>query len=562
MKMQLNVFLCGLAVLASATVARAQGTAFTYNGRLSDNGSPANGSYDFQFTVYDAGTNGNIIAGPTTASATGVTNGAFVVTLDFGSGVFTGAGRWLDIGVRPNGAGSFTPLTPREKFTASPYAIYSGQAGNANGVSTGSVGAAQLATGGAPGAGQVLGFDGNGLNWTSTSATGWALLGNSATTPGVNFLGTTDGEPLELWVNSTRGLRLEYSGSFNPITKQSTTSVNLIGGYPGNQVFNSAGGATISGGGYNASGILGGDFPNVVGGGFGSIGGGASNSVTGLYGTIGGGHNNSAAGVEAVIPGGAGNEASGAGSFAAGRGAHATHSGSFVWNDGSGSAISSTVGSWDVWANGGANFHTGNNPLTVSGPWLVANGLGGEQAYIGGDGIGNDVQIGSLNSGVTEVYMWNATSGCHMNLHVATLTINGGCDLAEPFEMSANDIPKGAVVIIDEDHPGRLKLSNRPYDTRVAGVVSGANGIHPGVMMRQQDLMEGGENVALSGRAYVLADTSNGAIKPGDLLTTSTTPGHAMKVTDHARARGAVLGKAMSGLSQGDGTVLMLVTLQ
>jgi len=75
-------------------------------------------------------------------------------------------------------------------------------------------------------------------------------------------------------------------------------------------------------------------------------------------------------------------------------------------------------------------------------------------------------------------------------------------------------------------------------------------------------MLEGGENVALSGRVHVQADASFGAIKPGDLLTTSDTPGHAMKVTDHARAQGAILGKAMTCLKEGKGTVLILVTLQ
>ncbi len=81
------------------------------------------------------------------------------------------------------------------------------------------------------------------------------------------------------------------------------------------------------------------------------------------------------------------------------------------------------------------------------------------------------------------------------------------------------------MVVIDEANPGQLKLTDQPYDTRVAGVVSGANGIHPGIQMQQQGLLEGGKNVALTGRVYVQADTSNGAIKPGDLLTTSSTPG-------------------------------------
>ena len=68
--------------------------------------------------------------------------------------------------------------------------------------------------------------------------------------------------------------------------------------------------------------------------------------------------------------------------------------------------------------------------------------------------------------------------------------------------------------------------------------------------------------MALSGRVYALADTSSGSIKPGDLLTTSPLAGHCMKVTDHAKAQGAVIGKAMSSLKEGQGMVLVLVTLQ
>jgi hypothetical protein len=105
-------------------------------------------------------------------------------------------------------------------------------------------------------------------------------------------------------------------------------------------------------------------------------------------------------------------------------------------------------------------------------------------------------------------------------------------------------------------------LSADPYDTRVAGIVSGANGIRPGISLQQEGALDGGQNVALSGRVYVLADATNGAIKPGDLLTSSSTSGHAMKVADHARAQGAILGKAMSALKEGKGMVLVLVTLQ
>ena len=81
---------------------------------------------------------------------------------------------------------------------------------------------------------------------------------------------------------------------------------------------------------------------------------------------------------------------------------------------------------------------------------------------------------------------------------VRVITITGGADLAEPFEMPA-EIPKGAVVIIDDEHPGRLKLSERAYDTRVAGVVSGANGVNPGLTLQQEDKLADGQQVALSG---------------------------------------------------------------
>ncbi len=145
---------------------------------------------------------------------------------------------------------------------------------------------------------------------------------------------------------------------------------------------------------------------------------------------------------------------------------------------------------------------------------------------------------------------------------VAVLQITGGADLAEPFKMKEEKLEKGSVVVIDGDHPGRLKRSSSSYDTRVAGIVSGANGVNPGISLHQEGVMDGEQNVALSGRVYVMADSSNGPIRPGDMLTTSDTPGHAMKVTDHAKAQGAIIGKAMGSLDKGEGMVLVLVTLQ
>jgi hypothetical protein len=143
-----------------------------------------------------------------------------------------------------------------------------------------------------------------------------------------------------------------------------------------------------------------------------------------------------------------------------------------------------------------------------------------------------------------------------------TLIITGGADLAEPFKMGNRELAKGSVVVIDGDHPGELKISSQEYDSKVVGIVSGANGISPGIALHQEGVFDGGQNVALSGRVYVLADASFGAIKPGDLLTTSATSGHAMRVGDRVRAQGAMLGKAMTALNEGRGTVLVFVTLQ
>ncbi len=197
---------------------------------------------------------------------------------------------------------------------------------------------------------------------------------------------------------------------------------------------------------------------------------------------------------------------------------------------------------------------------------VIANGAGNQQAYMGGDGDG-DVEFGSKNASVTLAAFYNQASGKFLNTlmrdaTVRALTIYGGADLAEPFAMSHADVAPGTVVVIDAENPGKLRRSAAAYDKKVAGIVSGANGIRPGISMIQEDALEAGENVALSGRVYVKANTSAGPIAPGDLLTTSDIPGEAMKAADQARAQGAILGKAMTGLLQGDGTVLVLVTLQ
>jgi hypothetical protein len=196
-----------------------------------------------------------------------------------------------------------------------------------------------------------------------------------------------------------------------------------------------------------------------------------------------------------------------------------------------------TNGSFAMW-------RTAANPGTTGSPAVYDFAI----TDVGNVGIGTTAPSAKLDV--------SGTIACNV------LTIRGGADLAEPFQMKEEVLEKGSVVVIDQEHPGRLKQSTRAYDKRVAGIVSGANGINPGIALHQEGALDGGQNVALSGRVYVQADTSNGEIEAGDMLTSSDTPGHAMKATDRERTQGAVIGKAMSPLHDKQGTVLVLVTLQ
>ena len=150
---------------------------------------------------------------------------------------------------------------------------------------------------------------------------------------------------------------------------------------------------------------------------------------------------------------------------------------------------------------------------------------------------------------------------------VKVMEILGGSDLAEKFRVHTDATEEkaapGMVLCIDPDHPGELLTCRKPYDSKVAGVISGAGGLHSGMVMGQAGTLAFGDlPVTLAGRVYCLADATQSAIAPGDLLTTSASIGHAMKATDHDRATGAILGKAMTPLAKGEkGLVLVLVSL-
>jgi hypothetical protein len=135
-----------------------------------------------------------------------------------------------------------------------------------------------------------------------------------------------------------------------------------------------------------------------------------------------------------------------------------------------------------------------------------------------------------------------------------------GGDIAEQFGVARGDeVEPGCVVVLAGDD--RIRVSDEPYDRRVAGVVSGAGSCRPGLVLDRQ---AGADRLplALTGKVWCKVDADCSPVALGDLLTTSATPGHAMLADDPARAFGAVIGKALRGLQSGRALIPVLVALQ
>jgi hypothetical protein len=197
----------------------------------------------------------------------------------------------------------------------------------------------------------------------------------------------------------------------------------------------------------------------------------------------------------------------------------------------------------------------------------VRNRFGNETIYLWGRNSQNNHggQIGLKKNDGTQTITLNADHNGEGRITTQVLQITGGSDLSEQFDINAanHTLEAGMVVSIDPENPGQLRLSTQAYDPTVAGIVSGAGGIQPGMLMGQAGTKADGKHpVALTGRVYCHVDASYGPIRPGDLITTSDTPGHGMKVSDHDIARGAIIGKAMTRLDSGRGLVLVLISLQ
>lgn len=175
---------------------------------------------------------------------------------------------------------------------------------------------------------------------------------------------------------------------------------------------------------------------------------------------------------------------------------------------------------------------------------------------------GTGSQIVLRKADGTASIVLDAEQGATGRITTDTLEITGGADLVESFHTGDEVCEPGSVVVIDPTSAGELMLSSTPYDRRVAGIVSGAGNVRPGLHMGQTGVASGDTPVALTGRVFVKACDENGPIRPGDLLTTSSRPGHAMRATDPAASFGATLGKAMGSLEGESGLVLVLVGLQ
>jgi len=153
------------------------------------------------------------------------------------------------------------------------------------------------------------------------------------------------------------------------------------------------------------------------------------------------------------------------------------------------------------------------------------------------------------------------------NVHVTkNLTVDGdivltGADFAEDFDTANADFSEpGTVMILNEE--GALSPSQSTYDKRVAGVVSGAGNYRPAIILDKQNVRSNRKPIALLGKVFCKVDATFASVGVGDLLTTSSTPGHAMKAVDPAAAFGAVIGKALRSLREGQGLIPILVCLQ
>jgi hypothetical protein len=510
------------------------GTAFTYQGQLKEAGVPVTGEADFQFYLFDAASGGNLIDSLGVSSVP-ITDGLFTVQLDFGTGAFTGDARWLEIEVEfPCGEGNWTTLTPRQPVKAAPYALYALDG---------------------PGSAGYWAANGNDIYNTNSGK-----VGVGTTEPTGSLHVTNNGETHAIWAETTDIGVLAYR------TAESGSWPAIHGGC-----------ASTSGGASGVRGYVTNDNPGPFAAGVYGVCTSIEPEASDAAG-VRGRHAGSGKGVvgEVADPEGYAGYFIGGRSYFEGNVGIGAENPTFpltIYSDTSGNAIW-TSGQVHLQRGGtalkikhgsGGDFHSteydGSHINSVGAPFTPALNLntassGNVLIANGGGNVGIGTTSPQSKLDVHgNVMIHSASSGALL------IELGEGLDYAEGFDVSdTSAITPGMVLVIDADEPGNLAVSKIPYDRKVAGIVAGANGLGSAVRIGADRF---DFDVALAGRVYCNVDGTHGAIQAGDLLTTSATPGYAMKVADYGKAQGAILGKAMEPLKQGEkGQILVLVTLQ
>lgn len=595
-------------VLIGSLAALAQ-TEFTYQGQLKLSNAPADGLYDFRFRLFDSLSGGTQVGTTVFADGWPVDDGLLTVSLDFGQAVFTGSPRWLQIDVRPSeGSGAYTELAPRQALTAVPYAMYAfsgpGGAGGfwaASGAHIFNLNNGRVGIGTSAPEAPLHVFSGSAGTVTahSNSIAAFERSGNgylSILTPSANERGLLFGDPTS-FVNGG----ILYNSGNVPNGFQFRTAINttrMVITEPGNVGIGTNSPTAklhVQTTGEMVARLAGGqvrivDGPLIVDGPF---GGGATNHSASIY-TITDGDAlraiNDGDGRGAVFAARAGNaiEANNGG----------TGNGLFVSNSGGGRAafLQSTSTNSNLSAVR-VESHSSNNSVAAiagvnlgSGRGVSGYGLAGGAGVFGEgtpgilgvatsatsyggmfSGSGNGPALLAFGdahlAGKVSVGTTSVPAGVLLNVagttRTAVLEITGA-DLAERFPThDTHGAEPGTVMEIDPQNPGHLRIAQGAYNRRVAGVVSGAGDLPVGAILGNLPGSENSPAIALSGRVWVRCDAREHSIAPGDMLTTSDLAGHAMKVTNLARAQGASLGKAMTCLEHGKtGLVLVLVSLQ
>jgi hypothetical protein len=207
---------------------------------------------------------------------------------------------------------------------------------------------------------------------------------------------------------------------------------------------------------------------------------------------------------------------------------------------------------------------TGVYGSSVGGSGFGVRGESHEGIAVQGQSFASGIAIQGIGGRLAGRFEGNVEVTGHIRVSDVEVTgdirlVNADC--AEDFDIAGLErVEPGTVMVIDSE--GSLRECDRAYDKCVAGVISGAGKYKPAIVLDKQESSKNRMPIALMGKVYCKVDASYGAIEVGDLLTTSPTPGHAMKADDPMKAFGAVIGKALRPLEVGQDLIPVLVALQ